>query len=209
MLPLLVVKVIGGIVASVHSTALPLILTSQKMKFDPSQLGISMSTSMFSVAAFGAFAMAPLTKQLGAPGMTKMGLIMRALMGPVIAVIVAASNGNDRVVVAQIALASVFHALAAHSLATGLTTQTTGAVKKDEQGALLGLEHSLFSLARIVGPAMGTRLLAQSSSGEFWYVAGVCALVDIALVSFLLATTPGGGSEREEKHDDDVSSKEE
>ena len=108
-------------------------------------------------------------------------------MGPVIAIIVSAASSNDRSVVIQIATVSVFHALASHSLATGLTTQTTGAVETDEQGALLGLEHSLFSLARIVGPSMGTMLLAWDSNGGFWNVAICCATIDIALVVGILA----------------------
>ena len=56
--------------------------------------------------------------------------------------------------------ASVLHALAAHILATSLTTQTTGLVAADEQGALLGLEHALFAGARVVGPILGTSVLA-------------------------------------------------
>lgn len=118
--------------------------------------------------------------------MAKLGLLGRAFMGPMVAIIVSAASSNDRGVVIQIATASVFHALSAHSLATGLTTQTTGSVEKDEQGALLGLEHSLFSLARIAGPSLGTMLLARESNGGFWYVAICCAAVDLALVIGLL-----------------------
>lgn len=184
--PLLLVKLVGGVVASMHSTALPLVLT-QNVQFEASQLGVSMSASMFSVAIFAAVFMAPLVKLIGPDGMAKLGLLGRALIAPVMATIVTAATGNDRSVVLQVATASVFHSLSAHSLATGLTTQTTGAVRKDEQGALLGLEHSLFSLARIAGPSIGTMLLASSSGGSFWYVATCCAGMDLFLVLFLLA----------------------
>ena len=119
--------------------------------------------------------------------MAKLGLLGRAFIGPVVAIIVSVASSNDRTVVIQIATVSVVHSLAAHSLATGLTTQTTGAVEKDEQGALLGLEHSLFSLARIAGPSMGTMLLAWDSNGAFWYVALCCAAIDLALVVGLSA----------------------
>ena len=64
----------------------------------------------------------------------------------------------------QVCHASVLHALAAHILATSLTTQTTGLVAADEQGALLGLEHALFAGARVVGPIMGTSLLAAGGA---------------------------------------------
>ncbi|CAB9508079.1 22 member 18 [Seminavis robusta] len=186
--PLLTVKLVGGIVASMHGTALPITLT-EKLQFEPSQLGISMSTSMFVIAAFGAFCMAPLARSVGPDGMASMGLVGRALMGPVFAAIVAFVSGNGQIVVMQVALASVLHALSSHCLATGLTTQTTGAVNKEEQGTLLGLEHCLFSLARIAGPTLGTTLLSWSKTGSLWYVEGACASADLLLNIFLFATT--------------------
>jgi predicted MFS family arabinose efflux permease len=182
--PLLLVKVIGGVAASMHATALPMLLT-QKLGFDPAQLGIAMSSSMFAVAAFGAAGMAPLTIMLGASGLAKVGLGLRAILGFAIAAVVSVSFKHDSVMM-QVIIASVLHALASHALATGLTTQTTGAVGAQEQGALLGLEHGLFSLARIGGPEMGTALLAAGNG--FWLVAGACGAVDVSLVAALLIT---------------------
>jgi predicted MFS family arabinose efflux permease len=182
--PLLLVKAIGGVAASMHATALPMLLT-QKLGFDPAQLGIAMSSSMFAVAAFGAAGMAPLTSMLGASGLAKVGLGLRAILGFVIAAVVSVSFKHDGVMT-HVIIASVLHALASHALATGLTTQTTGVVGAQEQGALLGLEHGLFSLARIGGPEMGTALLAAGKG--FWLVAGACGAVDVSLVAALLIT---------------------
>jgi predicted MFS family arabinose efflux permease len=182
--PLLLVKVIGGVAASMHATALPMLLT-QKLGFDPAQLGIAMSSSMFAIAAFGAAGMAPLTNMLGAAGLAKVGLGLRAILGFAIAAVVSVSFKHDGVMM-QVITASVLHALASHALATGLTTQTTGVVGAQEQGALLGLEHGLFSLARIGGPEMGTALLAAGKG--FWLVAGACGAVDVSLVAALLIT---------------------
>jgi predicted MFS family arabinose efflux permease len=182
--PLLLVKVIGGVAASMHATALPMLLT-QKLGFDPAQLGIAMSSSMFAIAAFGAAGMAPLTNMLGAAGLAKVGLGLRAILGFAIAAVVSVSFKHDGVMM-QVIIASVLHALASHALATGLTTQTTGVVGAQEQGALLGLEHGLFSLARIGGPEMGTALLAAGKG--FWLVAGACGAVDVSLVAALLIT---------------------
>lgn len=179
--PLLVVKVVGGISASMQSTALPLVLT-QKLHFDPSQLGLSMSSSMFAVAAFGAVAMAPLASSLGPRGMSNMGLLSRAFLEMILASIVAGASTNDFDSVLRVVSVSVLYSLSSHALATGLTTQTTGVVDKTEQGALLGLEHGLFSLARIGAPPLSTFLL---SLGSFWYVAGACSLIDLALVGIL------------------------
>eukprot|EP00545_Synedropsis_sp_CCMP1620_P002780 CAMPEP_0119010136 /NCGR_PEP_ID=MMETSP1176-20130426/4816_1 /TAXON_ID=265551 /ORGANISM="Synedropsis recta cf, Strain CCMP1620" /LENGTH=491 /DNA_ID=CAMNT_0006962751 /DNA_START=42 /DNA_END=1517 /DNA_ORIENTATION=+ len=196
--PLLLVKVIGGFAASMHSTALPLVLV-QSLHFDPSQLGFSMSTAMFAVATFGAIAMAPLASPnvLGPSGMGRVGLLLRAGLASLLAVIVTnsssssmhdnESSGAPSSIVSRVVAASVLHALASHVLATGLTTQTTGRVSKSEQGALLGLEHGLFSMARIGAPPLASHLLLHSGGG-FWTVALFCGAVDVALVGLLVAT---------------------
>ncbi len=183
--PLLLVKVLGSVVASMHSTAIPLVLT-QSLKLEPSQLGISMSGSMMAVAVFGAIGMAPLTNALGPSRMTYTGLLGRASLGLVMAKIVSMDIGHlDSFLVRFICLA-ILHALASHTLATGLTTQTTGAVANDERGALLGLEHSLFSLARIGGPKIATYLLSLGNG--LWPVATACGTSDVMLTVVLIAT---------------------
>jgi predicted MFS family arabinose efflux permease len=191
--PLLVVKTLGGVCASMHSTALPLVLT-QTLHFEPQQLGVSMSVSMFAVAAFGAFAMAPLTNALGSFGMMNAGLMIRSVLGLVMAAIVSlsAANGEDKsreTTIIQVIAVTILYALSQHILATGLTTQTTGSVDKLEQGSLLGLEHSLFSLARIGGPALGTILLGIGP-GSLWSVEIACGSLDLALAAVLSVTLP-------------------
>jgi len=188
--PLLTVKVIGGVCASMHSTAIPLVLT-QILGFEPQQLGLVMSCGMFAVAFFGAFFMAPLTKYLGSLGMMNAGMLSRSVLGLILAgmVMTYASvlvNSDSTIsmefVFGQIVVVSILHNLSQHVLATGLTTQTTGSVDTDEQGALLGLEHSLFSLARIGGPAIGTALFGF---GGVLPVEMACGAIDILTVAFL------------------------
>jgi predicted MFS family arabinose efflux permease len=184
--PLLMVKVMGGVAASMHATAFPLVLT-QSLGFEPAQLGFSMSCSMFSVAAFGAVAMAPLTKSFGSFGMMNIGLVTRSVLGLAMAVIVSMSTDSSETTMMRIIAISVLYSLSQHIIATGLTTQTTGSVDKDEQGALLGLEHSLFSLARIGGPAMGTFLLG---AGGLWMVETACGSLDLVLAGSLAVVLP-------------------
>jgi predicted MFS family arabinose efflux permease len=178
--PLLLVKVVSGVSSSMQSTALPLVLT-QDLKFDPAQLGLVMSSSMFAVGALGAVGMAPLTRRLGAAGTSRAGLVLRMGLVLVMSAIVSKGGTGDSMQ-KQIMTVSVLHGLASHALATGLTTQTTGVVSAEEQGALLGLEHGLFSLARIGGPPLGTALLAHG----FWSVAAACSVTDLALLVVLL-----------------------
>jgi OCT family organic cation transporter-like MFS transporter 18 len=194
--PLLTVKVIGGVCASMHSTAIPLVLT-QVLHFEPQQLGLVMSCGMFAVAFFGAFFMAPLAKILGSFGMMFAGILSRSVLGLLMAGIVTTYatmlSGNDSTnsaisvefVLTQVIIVSILHALSQHVLATGLTTQTTGSVDNDEQGALLGLEHSLFSLARIGGPAIGTALFGL---GGVLPVEMACGSIDVLTTAFLSIT---------------------
>lgn len=194
--PLLTVKVVGGVAASMHATAMPLVLTEQ-LHFDPAELGFLMSCCMFGVAVFGAFGMGLGIRLFGAGGLSRFGLIGRVVVSIIIAGVVHASVAVKAPFQSQILVTSVLHELASHALATAVTTQTTGAVEKHEQGALLGLEHCLFSLARIVGPPMGTWLLASGPSG-FWSVAITCASIDIALVALLIST---GAAENDSSSD--------
>lgn len=188
--PLLTVKVVGGVAASMHSTALPLHLT-QELHFAPALLGFAMSCSMMAVAAFGAVAVAPLTNQLGPHGLAQAGLTARVVWGSLLAVCVTTTTtttmssssafvGRNQVII----ITWVLRELSSHALATGLTTQTTGAVTPQEQGALLGLEHGLFSMARIVGPPLATLLLTQV--GTFWAVAAACGGLDVLLIAILV-----------------------
>ena len=147
---------------------------------------------MFAVAFFGAFFMAPLTKMLGSLGMMNLGMLSRSVLGLVTAGMVITyasllstgsnSSVNLEFVLVQVIILSILHNLSQHVLATGLTTQTTGSVDKDEQGALLGLEHSLFSLARIGGPAIGTTLFGF---GGVLQVELACGSIDLLAVAFL------------------------
>ena len=183
--PLLLVKVLGGVSASMYSTALPILLT-QRLKFEPASMGLSMSSGSIAVAVFGAVGLSPLTAAIGAARMSNFGLLLRAAFGCLMA-LVATGGVNAPTLRIRVALVSVLHGLASHMLATGLTTQTTGAVSASEQGALLGLEHGLFSMARIVGPTAGTWLLLDTGS-SVWPVAIACGVVDFVLVLLLLAT---------------------
>jgi len=191
--PLLAVKIISGVASSMFQTALPMVLT-QQLHFDPATLGLSMSLSMMASAAFGVFGMGRTTRQLGAMGMAQLGLVLRPLLGGLVALLVSyhvvggGSSGSS--VVAQhrqslVILVSVLHGLASHALATGVTTQTTGNVAPDEQGTLLGLEHGLFSMARIGGPTAGTRLLTVAGLGAVVAAGGA---IDVSLLALLVMT---------------------
>lgn len=201
--PLLLVKVLSGISASMYSTTLPIILT-QKLYFEPTDLGLNMSASMFAVATFGAIGIGPLSRFIGGASiMARFGLVMRIIAGCFMVWLVTAPpsttsamfqqvinhyftsrNNNQGFLQLQIASVSVLDSIASHALATGLTTQTTGLVNANEQGSLLGLEHGLFSLARVYGPSLGIRLLQDG----FPRVVQMCVGLDTVLLLILIWT---------------------
>ena len=87
-------------------------------------------------------------------------------------------------------IASIAVSISSHIHATSLTTLTTGAVSAEQRGAILGLEHGLFSLARVVGPPFGTYLLSRPVMSEFtvesgfagiWGVISACVIMDAIL----------------------------
>lgn len=181
--PLLITKIVSGFATSMFQTTLPMVLTAEPISLDPKQLGLNMSAGMFASAVFGAFGMAIVTKFLsGAMGMTQCGLLSRPGLGLAMSMLLIRPAFRT---LPSIILVSIAYSLTSHAIATGLTTQTTGAVSTDEQGALLGLEHGLFSLARVGAPTTGTTLLTMSS---FTSVTLSCGAIDLMLFGLLLRT---------------------
>lgn len=204
--PLLFVKLLNGVSSSAFATALPLILANE-LRFSTARMGWFMSASSLSVAAFGAAGIAPAMAAAGdRPDRLALAgiggrLASTVALGAIVSRIAAApasseARGGDGDTVslstgglAAVTLASVAASLSSHAHATSLTTLTTGAVPPEERGAMLGLEHGLFSMARVAGPPLGTTLLSWGSgsgSGDgLWRVIAACALMDFALVVLL------------------------
>jgi MFS transporter, OCT family, solute carrier family 22 (organic cation transporter), member 18 len=222
--PLLLVKVISGVASSMYDTTLPMVLV-QQLHFDPADLGLNMSYSMFAGAIFGVVGIGAVTRALGALGMAQATLLLRPLVTCYVAFVISTSlatsapaeqSTSSSFMAAiesffgigswihwQIVAGTVVRGLAAHALATGITTQATGIVAPNEQGALLGLEHCLFSLARIGGPAFGTYILLLAGksglgAGSFWSVATACSVVDLTLLAVLVVHVTHKGSHRDE-----------
>lgn len=193
--PLLSVKVLSGVSSSMFQTALPLILT-QQMRYDASSLGLVYSSSMLVVACFGAFGISWLIRVFGAAGLAGLSLLARAFIVLGLAAVVTAPAPSAvptslrywTLSQCQVVGSNILIGIASHALATSLTTQTTGAVEPGEQGALLGLEHALFSLARIGGPPLGSWLLSFQTYGV-WAVAVGCGIIDLGLFVLLPRTS--------------------
>lgn len=191
--PLLVIKVISGVASSMFDTALPIVLT-QQLHFDPAALGIMMSSSMFASAAFGVVGIHMVTKMLGAIGMIQWSLLLRPVLNFFVATIVSSSITPMEFVPTSLTtttlmiITTTLRGLSSHALSTGLTTRSTGIVSTQEQGTLLGLEHGLFSMARIAGPTLGTGIYTWTGN-SFWAVAVACGCTDVSLLAVLTRVT--------------------
>ncbi|KAL3772873.1 hypothetical protein ACHAW5_002138 [Stephanodiscus triporus] len=208
--PLLFVKLLNGISSSAFTTILPLILAN-KLNFTTSQLGLFYSASSLTVAAFSAVGMVPVMSYVGNKSdrlahagigcrlvsMVLFGIVGSRVMLAALTVLTSEVDGAkaSNVGLALTTLTSVAVSLSSHVHATALTTLTTGTVSPDERGTILGLEHGLFSFARIIGPPLGTSLLSRGPSMAFgfiatgaeglWMVIAVCVIMDIALMACL------------------------
>ena len=199
--PLLFVKLLNGVSSSAFSTVLPLVLAN-RMQFTTAQLGYYMSASSVSVAIFSAVGMGPLMKAARgrAEHLASLGIGLRCLsmvaFGFLVSALVPSSargDGGDATAtwgLAATALSSIAMSLSSHTHATSLTTLITGSVSVEERGAVVGLEHGLFSCARIVGPPLGAALLSRSESG-LWSVIAICLVMDVVLM-MRLGTWRGG-----------------
>mmetsp|Transcript_31487 Transcript_31487/g.66239 ORF Transcript_31487/g.66239 Transcript_31487/m.66239 type:complete len:209 (-) Transcript_31487:553-1179(-) len=188
-----------------------------------------MSASSLSVAAFAAVGISPAMSYVGnrPDRLAFAGIGCRLVSIVVFGVIVSRVMSTFAVASAQdedntisnnglmaTTLASVFISLSSHMHATSLTTLTTGTVSAEERGAIIGLEHGLFSMARIVGPPLGTTLLSRGPSSVLgfmgdigaaglWRVVLVCMVMDVALMASLKVWSTRQYSKIERRADDD------
>ena len=182
--PWLVAKFVTGVTNSALGATIPLVL--RDLGFDEQKLGFGMSATSVLVAIVGAFFVGPLSATFGG-GLATLSLVVKALA----VLVLAAAFATTSPLVCAVVVAG--HGAVSHVLATALTTATTGAVNPSEQGALLGLEHGLFAVARIFGPTLGTSTLAKLG---ILPLALFCAASDalLALLFPTMAARVGGGA---------------
>jgi len=195
--PLLFIKLLNGVSSSAFSTILPLILAN-KLHFLTIQLGSFMRTS---VAAFAAICIKPLMSYVGNQpdklAFTGIGCRLLSIVsfGLVVTHVMTAHEeeiSNTWLIITT--CSSITISLSSHMHATSLTTLTTGVVSREERGAIIGLEHGLFSMARIVGPPLGTSLISSRGPSLFsadadglWRVIFTCIIMECVLMTCLKA----------------------
>ena len=157
-------KVATGIANNMARSSQPLIL-KDKLGFDEALMGTVMSAQF----AFGGFAncflLGPITKALGgkvSPVVRNCLIIMGCtylaqslLFAPSLSIL-PPGPAMGYVFIGFALFNSIFQ----FSLATSITSDTTCIVPSPLTGTLMGIEHSMFAVAGIVGPLAGTKVFA-------------------------------------------------
>jgi OCT family organic cation transporter-like MFS transporter 18 len=197
------VKIASGVANSMSRSAQPLILKNE-LKFTEADMGKFLSASF----AFGGFAngflLGPLTAFLGGDVQVMVTNCLR-LMGTFYAgQAMLYSAASPLMAVAGAArqypfiIMSMGLSMFQYSLGTGITAETTQTVPEDMKGTLMGMEHALFSLARIGGPAAGVMLLENHGiTGLSAVVAAVFAALFVVMRVFAPASKTSKGQKAE------------
>lgn len=197
----LAVKVTTGIANNMARSAQPLILKND-LGFDEGMLGKVMSGNFAFGGIANGFLLAPLTAALG--GNTRvvvrncvavMGLtyaLEATLFAPGLGLMQSGTtlSGGTYVVIA------LFLSMFQFSLSTSITAGTQSLVPRDMLGTLMGIEHSIFAVAGMLGPLIGTYVLQSSGLSG---LALACSSLFLAILPFWAAMGPAtSGSKKSE-----------
>ena len=179
------VKIASGVANSMSRSAQPLILKNQLM-FTEADMGLFLSANFVFGGIANGFLLGPLTKLLG--GSVRAVVINCLLIMGSFYVLQALAYSSFSPLMEVPGAAKQYPfifmsmglAMFQYSLGTGITAETTGAVPENMKGTLMGMEHALFSLAHIGGPAAGIKLL------QTYGISGLSAVVAVIFFSLFV-----------------------
>lgn len=183
---LLFVKLASGVANSIASSTQSLVLKTQ-LKFSEADLGFFMS-AQFAFGGFAnAFLLGPLTAFLGGHAHLVVGKCLSIMsFGYIAQSLVATMQGYvlpSMFAVRQCSFVAIAMMLSMfqYSLGTSITAESTQLVSEDMKGTLIGLEHGLFSAARIFTPSIGVLILNSAGVSSLY---AACAAVFLAVLVF-------------------------
>lgn len=168
---LLGTKVITSVANSINSTVFPLVMKNT-YHYDEKGLGFAMSLLSLVNGAVNAFLIGPFTALLGGSlgrviEVSIAGLMFGSLAQSLLTQesildsffqLVAGRTGDDHGAAAYLAC-SLFLSGCQYLLGTTITAESTSVVPRADRGTLLGIEHALFSLARVSSPQIGIKTM--------------------------------------------------
>lgn len=194
-------KLMTSIANSVVGAARPLILKND-FGLREAALGLSMSIGMAANALSGAFLVGFMEKRFSTTktvaaclGMMALCHFISSTVSPQSRILTELTN-----VISETPLAPYFHSAMPYMalsilgtvfsfvLATVLTVVSTSAVPDERKGSLMGIEHGMFSLARVGTPTLGSWLLVTLGAEA---VSGFCgSLIVIVLITWCTYAAP-------------------
>eukprot|EP00931_Biecheleriopsis_adriatica_P054447 TRINITY_DN32042_c0_g1_i1.p1 TRINITY_DN32042_c0_g1~~TRINITY_DN32042_c0_g1_i1.p1 ORF type:complete len:419 (+),score=84.58 TRINITY_DN32042_c0_g1_i1:66-1322(+) len=194
--PLLATKVVTGLANNMARSAQPVIFKND-LGFDEAMMGSMMSGQFAFGGLANAFMLAPLSAFLGGKMdqvvrncVLVMGIvyaIMAALFAPSLYIVEPSSTAMAAIYIGLSLFLSVFQFL----LATSITAKTQTLVPKALLGSLMGLEHSIFAFAGMIGPLIGTSVFTS------YGLSGLCSLCAVSFFSTLVALPRAAGAKAE------------
>lgn len=176
---LLATKVITG-VANNMARSVQAVILKNDLGFDEAKMGTLMSGQFAFGGIANAFLLAPLSALLGGD-MEKvvrncvlvMGtayMVEAAVLSPNLGLLTAGSSMHIGTIYIGI---SLFLAVFQYSLGTSITAKTQSLVPRSMTGTLMGLEHSIFAFAGMLGPLAGTSIF------QAYGVSGLCLVCSL------------------------------
>jgi len=198
---LIATKLVTSTANSMASSTQSLILKND-LGFTEADLGFFMSCQFAFGGFANAFLLAPVTRMLGGQvkAVVRNSLVVMAAAYFVQAGLRSTTLGlfdaweaaaRTYVFVGVAMLLSVFQ----YSLSTSITTESTRVVPEDMSGTLLGMEHGIFSGARILTPSIGIAILNAAGASALYLTCGSIFLAVVVFWQIISGSLVSGGSE--------------
>ena len=160
--------------------ASPLIL-KDTFGFNEQELGLYFSIKSLCSAIFSAFTSKPLwTSQ--SPKSTIEKCIIIVGFGFLIQGILLLFHLSAKYVIPLWLVSGIIASLASLIMAIFITTMTTSLMEANDRGSLLGLEHGIFSLSRILTPVIGVALLKFGGPSDVGFACAIFSLFAFCVV---------------------------
>eukprot|EP00913_Durusdinium_trenchii_P025258 g23712.t1 len=178
------VKLITSTANSMASSTQNLVLKNQ-LGFAEADLGLFMSAQFAFGAVANAVLLGPVTRIMGgAPRSVVRNCVLAMAGGYALQSLLNSMPLALPLLAQKSCFTSIALILATfqYSLSTSITAENTQLVPEDMKGTLIGMEHCIFSAARVVTPAVGISVLNDYGMGGLY---GACSSIFVGTFLFL------------------------
>ena len=176
------VKFITACGVAMYTACLPLVYKNV-YGASPAVLGTVMAVTSIINALAGLFAVGWVSSCLGERNAIRIAINVLAVgYLCIIGVLYVRDGGGALASVYPLVVLNVLLSVVGHSMATLVTSQSTSLVGEHDKGAVIGIEHALFSLARVASPSIGVVLMEAESARLTMLAVSCCGTATAAAV---------------------------